>query len=154
MKKESTASSSFRFFPEERLQADFSWQSWAVGLLLFLKTVLWFSTDPNIADDVLKILGLKYILFMVPSVFLGFGIWNLRRWAAWGILFLSVFELLFFLLYPASLSSLRLDQTSTIATILSFFVFLINGPVSDLFILFSLPALFKHTKSSPDQYAA
>ena len=148
MKNESPkAQSQFRFFPEERMYSDFSWQIWTVGLLLFLKAVLWFSSDPNIPDDLLRILGYKYILFMIPSVVLGFYLWNLKRWAVWGIVILSILELLFFIIYPASLSSLRFDNTSFIALALSFFVFLINGPVSDIFILITTGALFKNTRN-------
>ncbi len=151
MKNDSTnRQPQFRFFPEERMNSDFPWQIWTVGLLLFLKAVLWFSSDPNIPDYSLKILGYKYILFMIPSAVLGFGIWNLRRWAVWGIIILSITEIAFFIIYPASLSSLRLDQTSFIALVLSFSVFLINGPVSDIFILMTTRALFKNTDSSPN----
>jgi len=149
MKNESTGKRPiFRFFPEERMYPDYPWQIWTVGLLLFLKAVLWFSSDPNIPDTVLKILGYKYTLFMIPSIVLGLGIWNLRRWATWGIVILSIVELLFFIVYPSSLLSLRLDHTSLIALVLSFFVFLINGPASDIFILITTRALFKNTDST------
>ena len=148
MKNEPTnGQAQFRFFPEDRLSPDFPWQIWTVGLLLFLKAFLWFSSDPNIPDGALEILGYKYILFMIPSLVLGFGIWNLKRWAVWGIIILSIVEIFFFIVYPITLSSLRLDHTSTIALILSFFVFLINGPISDIFILTTIRALFKNTRN-------
>ena len=139
----------FNFFPERRLYMDFPWQIWAIGWLAIFKAILWAFTDQILPETVLKLLFYKYILFMFPFVICGMGVWNLRKWAASGILILCCTELVFFIIYPSLLTSFALDTSSLLSLIFtaiqSVIQSVIQGPISVIFILIYTPLLFKHT---------
>lgn len=138
---------SFKIFPEQRLDSDFSWQVWIVGWIALFKAFVWISSDPNIAESVGVALSYKYMISMIPLVILGLGVWNQRKWAVWGFIVITIAELLFFVVYPASLKSLSLESsTSLLPLFLSLAVFTINGPVSDVFILLFAPFLLKYVR--------
>ena len=138
---------SFKIFPEQRLDSDFSWQVWIVGWIAMFKAFVWISSDPNIAESVGEALSYKYMIFMIPLVVLGLGVWNQRKWAVWGFIIITIAELLFFVVYPASLKSLSLESsTSVLPLLLSLAVFTINGPVSDVFVLLFAPFLLKYVR--------
>jgi len=94
----------FRFFPEVRLARKYPWQIWIIGWIAIIKSCFWLFTDPVISDtisaSVLKILGYKHLVYMVPFLICGIGVWNLRKWAVWGVILLAVTELFFFAVYP------------------------------------------------------
>ncbi len=136
----------FVFFPEDRINSDYPWQVWIIGWLIFLKALVWFSTSPNVNDEVLTVLGIKYLLFMVPFVACGFGLWNFKKWALFGVIALCCLEILFFIFYPVSVTSLGFDHMSFISLVFSVCVFLINGPLSTICVLLFAPSLFKIIK--------
>ena len=39
---------------------------------------------------------------MIPFAVLGVGIWNLRKWAVWSLLILTVIDLIFYIVFPAA----------------------------------------------------
>lgn len=136
-------------FPKSRMLEAYPWQVWAVGWLAIFKGVLWLATDPNIPIPFREVIGSKNLLVMLPFVISGIGIWNLRKWAVWGIIFLCVVDLLFFILYP-QLSGSPLSYTKLIQHmvgkhffILQFILLLCNGPLGDIFILFASTVMLK-----------
>ena len=135
----------FVIFPERRLYEDFPWQIWAIGLLVILKSVLWFMTAPLLPENILHVLFYKYLIFAFPLLIFGIGVWNLRKWAVRGLLYISLLELLFFIFYPESLKSFSVGSASLLELIFSTFLFLVNGPISDVFILINIPLLFRHS---------
>lgn len=146
-KEQNTKPFSFTLFPEFRLSKDFPWQIWTIGWLAILKALLWLATEPVLPEAILMIVFYKYLIFMIPLLVCGIGVWNLRKWGAWGMIFLSIAELLFFILFPASLRSMALDNTSFLSLLFTMGAFLLNGPISDIFVLVSVPILLKHSKS-------
>jgi len=133
---------SFKIFPDQRLDLDFPWQVWIVGWIALFKACSWLSCDPNVAESVGVALSYKYMILMIPLVVMVLGVWNLRKWAVWGLIVIAIAELLFFVVYPASLKSFSLESsTSILPLLLSLAVFTINGPVSDVFILLFAPFL-------------
>ncbi|MBN1848664.1 MAG: hypothetical protein JW932_08775 [Deltaproteobacteria bacterium] len=138
----------FTLFPDSRLLMDYPWQIWAIGWLAILKALLWLATEPVLPETILMILFFKYLFFMVPLLVCSIGLWNLRKWGAWGMIILSVAELSFFIVYPASLRSMALDNTSFLSLVFTMGAFVLNGPISDIFILISAPVLLKHSKST------
>lgn len=136
----------FRFLPEVRLSKEYPWQAWIIGWFAITKSFFWVFTDPIISDPVLKILGYKYLIYMIPLLVCGVGLWNLRKWAVWCIILLSITELLFFLLYPASLTSIAIVKNSLISLMMSIIVMLVNGPISNIIILIASPVLLKHAR--------
>lgn len=137
-------------FLDRRLDLDFPWQAWIIGLLSIVKAVLWLVTEPPIlSEEVLHILFYKYSIAALPFIIFGMGAWNLKKWAAQGILILCIAELLFFVFYPTSFYTFPVDTTSILSLIFSALVFLINGPASDAFILICLPTLYKHSGKKP-----
>jgi len=138
----------FRYFPPERMNADFPWTLWAVGWLCLFKAFLWLAYEPVQTEAVLNLLGYKYTLNVVPLVIFGFGIWNFRRWAVWGIIAISIANLIFFVSYPQTLSAVVVESEVFIYSILlSFITLLCNGPLGDCLILCALPSMLKHTPS-------
>ena len=135
----------FKIFPEMRLYKDFPWQIFAIGWLAIIKGVLWLALDSNLPDSTLILLGYRYIICMIPFIIFGIGVWNLRRWAIWGIIVLSVADLLFFLfLYPHSYNSLIVDGLSSIGFIGTAILIFVYGPVGNVLILLAIPTMLKH----------
>ena len=140
-------------FPDRRLDLDFPWQAWIIGLLSIVKAVLWLVTEPpTLPLEVLQILFYKYSIAALPFIIFGIGAWNLKKWAAHGILILCIAELIFFVFLPTSIyTTFPVDTTSILSLIFSALVYMINGPASDAFILLCLPALYKHSGKQPKQ---
>ncbi|MGD8256344.1 MAG: hypothetical protein PVG70_15540 [Desulfobacterales bacterium] len=139
---------SFRYFPPERMYANFPWTIWAVGWLALFKAFLWLAYEPVQTEAVLKLLGYKYTLNVVPLVIFGFGIWNLRRWAVWGIIAISIANLIFFVVYPQTIYAVVVESEVFIYSILlSLITLLCNGPLGDFLILCAVPSMLKHTPS-------
>ena len=61
--------SKINLFLHERLNLDYPWYAWAVGWLAFLKALVWLSTYPVTEQNVLTVLGYKYIIFMISVIF-------------------------------------------------------------------------------------
>ena len=141
--------SGFRVFPAERMGADFPWQIWAVGWLCIFKGVIWLAYQPNVADPELFLLGLKYLIEMIPLIICGIGIWNLQKWAVWGALVISGINLIFILTNPHAFSAFLVKSEAPLWSVLLSFVTLIcNGPIGDALILLSAPILLKNVKKN------
>lgn len=141
------AMSAFRFFPPERMDREFPWPIWAVGWLALFKAFLWLSYEPVQSGSLLTLLGTKYLLNMVPMAIFAIGVWNLKKWAMWGLIILSVANLIFFISYPQSLNAILIESEVYIySIILSFITLLCNGPLGDIFILLATPLLLKHAR--------
>ena len=125
----------------------FPWPIWAVGWLALFKAFLWLSYEPVQPEVLLTILGTKYVLNMVPMAIFAFGVWNLRKWAVWGLIILSAANILFFIIYPQSLNAVLVESEVYIySIILSFITLLCSGPLGDIIILLACPVLLKHAK--------
>ena len=139
--------SAFRFFPPERMDREFPWPIWALGWLALFKAFLWLSYEPVQPGSLLTLLGSKYLLNMVPMAIFAIGVWNLKKWAMWGLIILSVANLIFFISYPQSLNAILIESEVYIySIILSFITLLCNGPLGDIFILLATPLLLKHAR--------
>jgi len=144
------AMGTFRIFPSDRMDREFPWPIWAVGWLALFKAFLWLSYEPVQPEFLLTLLGAKYLLNMIPMAIFAIGVWNLRKWAMWGLIILSVANLLFFIIYPQSLSAVLVESEVYIySIILSFITLLCNGPIGDIFILLASPILLKHCRQVP-----
>ena len=139
--------SAFRFFPPERMDREFPWPIWAVGWLALFKAFLWLSYEPVQSGSLLTLLGTKYLLNMVPMAIFAIGVWNLKKWAMWGLIILSVANLIFFISYPQSLNAILIESEVYIySIILSFITLVCNGPLGDIFILLAIPLMLKHAR--------
>ena len=141
------AVSTFRFFPPERMDRVFPWPIWAVGWLALFKAFLWLSYEPVQPGALLTLIGTKYLLNMVPMAIFAIGVWNLKKWAMWGLIIFSVANLLFFIIYPQSLNAVFVQSEVYIySIILSFITLLCNGPLGDISILLATPIMLKHAQ--------
>ena len=141
------AMSAFRFFPPERMGSEFPWPIWAVGWLALFKAFLWLSYEPVQPGSLLTLLGTKYLLNMVPMAIFAIGVWNLKKWAMWGLIILSVANLIFFIIYPQSLNAILIESEVYIySIILSLITLLCNGPLGDILILLATPLILKHAR--------
>jgi len=139
--------SAFRLFPAERMDREFPWPIWAVGWLALFKAFLWLSYEPVQPESLLTLLGTKYLLNMVPMAIFAIGVWNLKKWAMWGLITLSVANLIFFISYPQSLNAILIESEVYIySIILSFITLVCNGPLGDIFILLAIPIMLKHAR--------
>ena len=139
------SSTDFRIFPPERMDSDFPWINWAVGWLALLKAFIWLAYEPVESNDILLLMAYKNSLNLIPMVLFGIGVWNLRKWAVWGILFFAVVNLVFFFIYPQTLSAVLVhSEVRLYQIILSTVTLLCNGPVGDFLILCATPGLLKH----------
>ena len=139
--------SDFSVFPSERMDPDYPWPIWAVGWLAIFKAFLWLAYEPVQAESVLRLLGAKFLLNTIPLIILAIGIWNLRKWAVWGLIALSVANLIFFIVNPQTLNAvLVVSEVRIYAIILSFITLLCNGPLGDIFILCAVPSMLRHYK--------
>lgn len=134
-----------RVFPPERMDKEFPWPIWAVGWLALFKAFLWLSYEPVQPESLLTLIGTKYLLNMIPMAIFAIGVWNLRKWATWGLIVLSLANLLFFIIYPQTLSAVLVESEVYIySIILSFITLLCNGPIGDILILLASPVMLKH----------
>lgn len=137
--------SMLRVFPPERMDKEFPWPIWAVGWLALFKAFLWLSYEPVQPESLLTLIGTKYLLNMIPMAIFAIGVWNLRKWATWGLIVLSLANLLFFIIYPQTLSAVLVESEVYIYSImLSFITLLCNGPIGDILILLASPVMLKH----------
>jgi len=132
---------SFVILPDWRMYKDFPWQIWAVGWLAIFKAVIWLTTSPNCADPVLNILTIKFLICMVPFIVFGIGVWNLRKWAVWGIVLLCIADLVFFIIFQKATGCIMGNSFWLLAITLMLF----NGPVGSVLILIATPFLLKHS---------
>ena len=126
-------------FPNWRMDQQFPWPIWAVGWLAVVKALLWMSTDPVVPSPLAGFMAAKYLAAMVPFLLLGIGVWNLRRWAAWGLLIAAVVDLAFFVLFSDAWRYLSGGSFWGLAAVLLIF----NGPIGNILILLATPVLLK-----------
>ena len=139
----------FRVFPPERMDTEFPWTIWAVGWLAIFKAFLWLAYEPVQPEPaVLRILGAKLLLGTIPLVVFAIGVWNLKKWAVWGLIAIAAANLLFFIVNPQTLNAVLVEsEVRLYSIILSFITLLCNGPLGDLLILCVAPNMLKHTKA-------
>jgi hypothetical protein len=131
------------------MQSDFPWQVWAVGWLAIFKAILWLAYEPILPEPVLRLLGYKYSLGLVPLIVFGIGVWNLKKWAVWGVIAVAVADLVFFIFNLQTLNAFTIEsEVFVFSTILSGIALLCNGPVGDILILLAAPSLIKALKES------
>ena len=137
-----------RIFPPERMNPEYPWTAWALGWLAFFRAFLWLAWEPVQSEAVLRLLAYKFTLAMVPLLIFAVGVWNLRKWAVWGLMIVAVADLVFFMICFQTLKAVVVDSEIYIYTlILSVVTLLCNGPLGDLFILAAAPGLLKHVKT-------
>jgi hypothetical protein len=132
--------STFFVFPKLRMYTEFPWPIWAVGWLAIFKSIIWLSTNPTVASPLAEILATKYIITTIPFLVLGIGVWNLRKWAVWGLIILSVADFLFFIVFRSAWPIIMGDNILVLAVVLMIF----NGPVGNILILLATPVLLKY----------
>ena len=129
----------FRIFPPWRMDPVFPWQVWAVGWLAVVKALLWMSTNPLVPSPLAGFMAAKFLVAMTPFLLLGLGIWNLRKWAVWGLMIAAIVDLAFFIVFPDAWRFLIGGQFWAIAAVLLIF----NGPIGNVLILLATPFLLK-----------
>jgi hypothetical protein len=130
------------------MDPEYPWTIWAAGWLALFKAFLWLAYEPVQAESVLRLLGAKFLLNTIPMVILAIGVWNLRRWAAWGLVAISVANLIFFIVNPQTLNAvLVVSEVRIYSIILSVITLLCNGPLGDIFILCAAPSMLKYAKN-------
>ena len=139
--------SDFIIFPPQRMETEFPWVIWAVGWLALLKAFLWMAYEPVQPENILQLMGYKYLLNIAPLVICGIGVWNLRKWAVWGILLVSIGNLIFFIVDPQTLNAVLVhSEVYLYSIILSIVTLVCNGPIGDILILCAAPIMFRHVK--------
>jgi hypothetical protein len=129
------------------MEIEFPWVIWAIGWLALLKAFIWLAYEPVEPQIILQLVAYKNLLNILPLVVFGIGIWNLRKWAVWGILIVAIANLIFFIVNPATLNAVMVHSEVRLYTmILSSITLLCNGPVGDILILCAAPSMLKHVK--------
>jgi hypothetical protein len=129
------------------MEIEFPWVIWAIGWLALLKAFIWLAYEPVEPQNILQLMAYKYLLNILPLVVFGIGIWNLRKWAIWGILIVAVANLIFFIVNPVTLNAVMVHSEVRLYTmILSSVTLLCNGPIGDILILCAAPSMLKHVK--------
>jgi hypothetical protein len=134
------------------MDLEYPWTIWAAGWLALFKAFLWLAYEPVQAQPVLNLLGTKSLLNTLPLVILAIGVWNLRKWAVWGLIAIAIANLIFFIVNPQTLNAvLVVSEVRIYSIILSFITLLCNGPLGDFLILCAAPSILKYTKTQPGQ---
>jgi hypothetical protein len=142
----------FAIFPVRRTYKDFPWQIWAVGWLAVFKAFLWLAYEPNLPDFILRLLAFKYTMGMFPFLIFGIGVWNLKRWAVWGIILAAIADLIFIIVNPQTFSGFLVQsEVFVYSVILSAVTLVCNGPLGDLFLIFSAPTILKYVPKKQKQ---
>jgi hypothetical protein len=82
----------------------------------------------------------KFLIMMIPFLVTGIGVWNLRKWAVWGLMVTSVLDLLFFVVFPDAARIIAGKSFIGLAVVLLAGV----GPLGDVLILAATPSMLKH----------
>lgn len=134
----------FLIFPDWRINANFPWPIWAAGWIAIFKAFLWLATDPVIPFPLARLMAIKFLVTMIPFAVLGIGIWNLRKWAVWSLLILSVIDLIFYIVFPAASRYIAGNSFVILAIVL----LICTGPVGNIMILAAGPSMLKHAGKS------
>lgn len=135
-----------RFFPPERLETAFPWPLWAVGWLAVFRAFLWLAWEPAVGEEVLRLLGWKYLLGVVPYLACALGLWRRCRWAAWGVIVLAAADLALLAVAPRSLTAYLVDsEIFPFSVALSLVLLFCGGPLGDLAVLVLSPRLLRPT---------
>lgn len=133
--------------PPDRMQTDYPFTLWAIGWLAVFKAFLWLAYEPVLPQAILRFVGLKYLLGALPLFVCAVGLWNRKRWAAWGLGLLAACDLLSLFYMPRSLYAYLIESEVLIfSVLLSAVALLCSGPLGNLLILVAAPALIKHTR--------
>lgn|GEM_PF-473525 len=132
--------SMFFVFPKWRMYPEFPWPIWTVGWLAIFKSIIWLSTNPTVSSPLAEILATKYLITLIPFLVLGIGVWNLRKWAVWGLILLSIADLMFFIVFRSAWPIIMGDNILVLRVMLMIF----NGPVGNILILLATPVLLKY----------
>jgi hypothetical protein len=130
----------FVLFPKWRMYRGFPWPIWAAGWLAVFKSVLWLATDPVAPSPIAERMAAKFLIMMIPFLVTGIGVWNLRKWAVWGLMVTSVLDLLFFVVFPDAARIIAGKNFIGLAVVLLAGV----GPLGDVLILAATPSMLKH----------
>jgi len=134
----------FVFFPKWRMSRGFPWPIWAAGWLAVFKALLWLATDPVVPIPIAERMAAKFLIMMIPFLVTGIGVWNLRKWAVWGLMVTSVLDLLFFVVFPVTARIITGDSFIGLAVVLLAGV----GPLGDVLILAATPSMLKNAGKS------
>ena len=134
----------FVLFPMWRMYRGFPWPIWVAGWLAVFKALLWFATDPVAPSPIAERMAAKFLIMMVPFLVTGIGVWNLRKWAVWGLMATSVLDLLFFVVFPDAARIITGNSFVGLAVVLLAGV----GPLGDVLILAATPSMLKHAGKS------
>lgn len=132
--------STFFVFPTWRMYPEFPWPIWVVGWLAIFKSIIWLSTNPTVSSPLAEILATKFLITMLPFLVLGIGVWNLRKWAVWGLIILSIADLLFSIVFRGAWPVIMGDNILVLAVVLM----IVNGPVGNILILLATPVMLKY----------
>jgi hypothetical protein len=125
------------------MRADFPWIIWAAGWLAIFKALIWLAADPSVPSPLAEYLAVKFLIATLPFLVAGIGVWNLRKWAAWGLTALAAADLLFYIVFPQASQFIAGESFIGLAALLLVF----NGPIGDVLLLFAAPVLLKHAGS-------
>ena len=134
----------FVLFPKWRMYRGFPWPIWAAGWLAVFKALLWLATDPVAPSPIAERIAAKFLILMVPFLVTAIGVWNLRKWAVWGLMVTSVLDLLFFVVFPDAARIITGNSFIGLAVVLLAGV----GPLGDVLILTATPSMLKHAGKS------
>lgn len=134
----------FSMFVEWRTYSDFPWPVWAAGWLAIFKALLWLATDPFVTNPLAEQMAIKFLVLLFPFLVTGIGVWNLRKWAVWGLTAVSVIDLVFYIAFPGASRVIVGHSFIGLAVILLAGV----GPLGDILILLTLPSLLRHAGKS------
>ncbi len=136
----------FKVFPAIRMDDDFPWVIWAVGWLAIFKAFLWLAYEPVQPEPLLRLLGFKFLLDVIPLLICAVGAWNLKKWAVWGLIGIAAANLIFFIVNPQTLNAVLVaSEVHLYSIILSFVTLVCNGPVGDILIICAAPTMLKQT---------
>jgi hypothetical protein len=131
-------------FPKWRMYRGFPCPIWAAGWLAVFKSLLWLATDPVAPSPIAERMAAKFLILMVPFLVTGIGVWNLRKWAVWGLMATSVLDLLFFVVFPDAARIITGNSFIGLAVVLLAAV----GPLGDVLILAATPSMLKYAGKS------
>ncbi len=130
-----THTPTLKLLPSSRLAISFPWPIWALGWLALIKALLWiFVTDTHNPP-----LMAKYLLMAVPCLLFCVGIWNLRKWAFWGLALVCIVDLASHFILPNAFIITDAAPGGTRMVLYSTVINFISGPISDAASLVLLP---------------
>lgn len=133
------------FLVDDRMDTRYPLALWAAAWLCVVKAILWSVVDTDVINHLVLA---KYLVFMVLWIFMAYQISRTRRIAFFGIIALSVVDMVFTFTVPEAFVVTEAMKDNIMGSRLTFIAMLCSTYLSSMMLLAMVPWLDPLTRVS------